>query len=301
MAGKKGGRSSKTDHVLSLLAGGTPAAEPVREQPQSAAPAEEKAEEKKESRTPEKARGRSGKSRQQTAAKAGEGENRPQESSAVSPRRAVPPILEVARENSEALSRTIHDALSQALEEELAQSQPEPQPEPAPQVETQPEPVLQQEQESQPEPVSEPEPQPAPQAESEPEPPAASEAYPEPEPEPASQPEAEPQPQMEPKAEERMGTRMTLPDGGVYINVMAELVEEPLEKYVRLFGLCDCPRCLADVRALALSRLPPKYVVLSPDTMAPLMSFYQAKFESAVIAQVIYACKAVMEHPRHQA
>ena len=32
MAGKKGGRSSKTDHVLSLLAGGTTAAEPVREQ-----------------------------------------------------------------------------------------------------------------------------------------------------------------------------------------------------------------------------------------------------------------------------
>lgn len=268
MAGKKGGRSSKTDHVLSLLAGGTPAAEPVREQTQPAAPAEETAEQKKETRAPAKTGGRSGKSRQRTAAKAGEGENSPQESSAASPRRTVPPILEVARENSEALSRTIHDALNQALEEEMAQSQPEP--------------------------VLEPEPQP----ESEPEPAPVSEAQPESrtEPTPASQPGPEP----EPHSVERMGTRVTLPDGGVYINVMAELVEEPLEKYVRLFGLCDCPRCMADVRALALSRLPSKYVVLSPTTMVPLMSFYQAKFESAVIAQVIYACKAVMENPRHQ-
>ena len=296
MAGKKGGRSSKTDHVLSLLAGGTPAAEPVREQTQPAAPAEETAEQKKETRTPAKTGGRSGKSRQRTAAKAGEGENSPQESSAASPRRTVPPILEVARENSEALSRTIHDALNQALEEEMAQSQPEPvlEPEPEPQVAPQPEPVPQRESEPQPEPVSEPEPQP----ESEPEPAPTSEAQPESrtEPTPASQPGPEP----EPHSVERMGTRVTLPDGGVYINVMAELVEEPLEKYVRLFGLCDCPRCMADVRALALSRLPSKYVVLSPTTMVPLMSFYQAKFESAVIAQVIYACKAVMENPRHQ-
>jgi len=80
---------------------------------------------------------------------------------------------------------------------------------------------------------------------------------------------------------------------------MEYLVEERLEKYVKLFGLCSCQRCLADVRALALSRLPAKYVVLPSSSVTPMLSLYQAKFDSMVIAEVIQACKSVMENPRH--
>lgn len=90
-----------------------------------------------------------------------------------------------------------------------------------------------------------------------------------------------------------------LPDGSRFVNVMLPLVEEKLLKYVRMFHLCECPRCLADVKALALSHLPPKYVVLEGSTYTPMMSFYQAKFDSDVTAQVIHACKQVMEAPRH--
>ena len=110
-----------------------------------------------------------------------------------------------------------------------------------------------------------------------------------------------PAPESPPAAaapEETLPGRM-LPDGSRYLNVMEILVEERLEKYVRLFGLCSCPRCLADVRALALSRLPAKYVVLPASAVRPMMSLYQAKFDAAVIAQVIQACKTVMESPRH--
>ena len=90
-----------------------------------------------------------------------------------------------------------------------------------------------------------------------------------------------------------------LPDESRFVNVMLPLVEEKLLKYVRLFHLCECPRCLADVKALALSRLPSKYVVLEGSTYTPMMSFYQAKFDSDITAQVIHACKQVMEAPRH--
>ena len=90
-----------------------------------------------------------------------------------------------------------------------------------------------------------------------------------------------------------------LPDESHFVNVMLPLVEEKLLKYVRMFHLCECPRCLADVKALALSHLPPKYVVLEGSTYTPMMSFYQAKFDSDVTAQVIHACKQVMEAPRH--
>ncbi|UQT48929.1 late competence development ComFB family protein [Flavonifractor plautii] len=53
-----------------------------------------------------------------------------------------------------------------------------------------------------------------------------------------------------------------LPDGAEWVNVMLGLVEEKAERYVKMFGLCPCPRCVADVKALALTRLLTKYVVL---------------------------------------
>lgn len=92
---------------------------------------------------------------------------------------------------------------------------------------------------------------------------------------------------------------LTLPDGSRYTNVMRILVEEKLERYIGLFHLCSCPRCWADAKALALSRLPSKYVVLSESTYSPMMNLYRAKFDSMVTTQVVYACKQVLDSPRH--
>ena len=306
MAGRKGGRSSKTDHVLNLLSGGAreeearPAAE---EQPAGTSPAE-----------PETA-----------PVEHREGE------------RIVAPILQVARTNNEALSRTIRDALTQSLEEEIAQSEeehpapaPEPEPAPEPAPEPQPAPVSgggkmsQEEIEKllhsmgtpEPEPEPAPEPQPAPasgggkmsQEEIEKLLQGMAAPEPEPEPEPESKPEPVPEPQPDPELapepasafETPFAPRETrLPDGAVCVNVMEVLVDERIERYVRMFGLCDCARCLADVRALALTRLPPKYVVMAESVATPMLSLYRAKFESQVIAQVVQACKTVMEAPRH--
>ena len=306
MAGRKGSRSSKTDHVLNLLSGGAreeearPAAE---EQPAGTPPVE-----------PETA-----------PVEHREGE------------RIVAPILQVARTNNEALSRTIRDALTQSLEEEIAQSEeehPAPAPEPEPASEPAPEPqpspasgggkMSQEEIEKllhsmgtpEPEPEPAPEPQPAPasgggkmsQEEIEKLLQGMAAPEPEPEPEPESKPEPVPEPQPEPELapepasafETPFAPRETrLPDGAVCVNVMEVLVDERIERYVRMFGLCDCARCLADVRALALTRLPPKYVVLAESVATPMLSLYRAKFESQVIAQVVQACKTVMEAPRH--
>ena len=355
MAGKKNSRTSKTDHVLSLLSGGSVEAQPEakerRKQPAKDAPASE-------SSTPEKA-------------------------PVQAEHRAAPPILEVARVHNEALSEAIREALSDTLEQELAreaaqaadapaavesaaaqetavQSAPESgtpeekavedtpaeiraeaeapgqgeaQEMPVPQSEaaksaptaqdapasvssgedapaaSEPEPAgtAEKEAEQKPEQPSEAEASFAKPAESALQASAAMEAEPEKEMSEAA-PEAQAEPAQQPKGDENTpgetaplwpAARTPLSDGSVYIDVMAELVDEPIEKYVRLFGLCSCRRCLADVRALTLSRLTPKYVVLPGPAVTPMMSFFQAKFESAVIAQVINACKTVMESPRH--
>lgn len=289
MAGKKNGRSSKTDHVLSLLAGGG------AHEPQAAAKPETSPATSQQEGSPSEA----SKPPKETQS---EPVQTPATGIPSGQRRVAPPILEVARVNNEALSETIREALTESLNQELAQAEPEPAPELLPEPEVEPKPEV----EAEPAPELLPEPEAGPEPEEEPE------QMPEAAPEPRSEPEALPEPEREAEPEaaptlelataqplQPEGPGIPLPGGAVYLNVMEELVEEPLRKYIKLFGLCDCPRCVADVRALALSRLPAKYVVLSRASLSPLLSFYQAKFDSALVAQVIYACKTVMESPRH--
>lgn len=255
MAGKRSGRTSKTDHVLSLLAGAG-----VDREGTSSAPVDKE----EVSPTPVGRESPAAQPKAETTAA-------PVQPTAPE-RHLAPPILEVARLHNEALSETIREALTQTLEQELDQAEQEDVPVPSAKGEgaaeehplPEEEPVMQQ--------------------------PLTSEEA------PAEEKDAPPEKVPAPEAP---GPGKVLPDGSVFLNVMEYLVEERLEKYVKLFGLCSCQRCLADVRALALSRLPAKYVVLPSSSVTPMLSLYQAKFDSMVIAEVIQACKSVMENPRH--
>ena len=300
MAARKGGRSSKTEHVLNLLSHPTPAepAQQPQEQKPSPAPAVQE--------SPATAAAPATPAATAPVAVARE-EPAPQ-------RHLSPPILEVARTNNEALEETIHTALAAALEAEVpqeptasremppftapdpeAQPVPEPEPIPEPQPAPEPEPVPQPQPAPEPEPV--PQPQPAPEPEPVPQPQPAPKPEPVPEPQPAPKPNVPP---ISPAPAEDAKQADTLPDGSRFTNVMLLLVEEKLERYVKMFHLCTCPRCLADTKALALSRLPAKYVVLPAPAYSPMLNLYRSKYDSAVTSQIIYACKEVMESPRHQ-
>lgn len=87
-------------------------------------------------------------------------------------------------------------------------------------------------------------------------------------------------------------------DGIEYINIMQALVDEKAPKYIQLLGVCPCSRCLADVKALALSRLEPKYIVVRKSQKL-LYSAYENHYNAAVISQIISACRVVIENPRH--
>ena len=286
MAGKKNGRTSKTDHVLSLLTGtgqDSAAAAPRQEAARAAAP----------EAAPE------------TAPAA------PKTTS--STRHNLAPILDVARANQEALSETIREALEESLEAETAAAAPaaeEPAPEPAA-AKDEEVPALALE--SEPEPIAEepsaPAEQPVPQEEAAPAaakdeevPALALESEPEPIAEEPSAPAEQPAPKEAAAPAEEAPAPEDLPEEEdfVSLNIMEPLVEQRMNKYIGMFGLCDCSRCKADVRALALSRLPPKYMVLSKAALTPMVSFFSAKYDTSATAQVIYACKQVMEHPRHR-
>ncbi len=298
---KKNAKSSKTAHVLNLLApGGENEAirPPAVSQAEPAAPPEDAA-----------------------AVPAPEAAAAPVEAS----RPLTPPILEVARSNDEQVSLQIKDALENELLSELgdvpsAGAAPalEPKPEPAPEPEPVSEPVPQLEftpepepqpapeaaSESEPEaetipepasklePIPEPEPQPAPEAASEPEPEA--ETIPEPASEPEPIPEPEPLPAPIPAPHPAPD-----PNDLVVINIMEALVEEKAPRYIKMFGLCSCKRCEADVKALTLTNVQPAYIVRRRAEAHAMLTVYESRYNSTIFAQLTRACKAVMDSPRH--
>ena len=241
MASKKNDKSTKTAHVLNLLA-------PSHEEP-PAAPVEE---------------------------------GQPAPPPAPS-RPLTPPILEVAKNNDEQLAGQIQNALAEELEELEAQAALPPPP-PAPPAPPPPPPA------PAPEPVAVPEPEPEPEPVPEPAPAPPPAPEPVPVPEPVPEPEPEPAPEPEPEDGEDF----------ICVNVMEALVESKALRYINMFGLCECPRCVSDVKALTLTNLVPKYVVIPKTEVAPMLTVYETRYNTTIFAQLTQACKAVMENPHHE-
>lgn len=82
-------------------------------------------------------------------------------------------------------------------------------------------------------------------------------------------------------------------------NVMEALVEDKVEKYMKMYGMCQCRRCTVDVKATALNGLPGKYVVMGRNEFIPRISVYEGRFAAAVTAQLLRACKLVSDNPHH--
>ena len=84
-----------------------------------------------------------------------------------------------------------------------------------------------------------------------------------------------------------------------YTNIMQVLVEEKAPRYIKKFGLCPCKQCEADVKALTLTNRVPKYVVLSKMDRIPMLTVYEGRYTTTILAQLTRACKTVMDHPHH--
>ncbi len=216
---------------------------------------------------------------------------------------SIPSAAPVHRAVDQEIELQIRSALEEALLEDISESsvsKPQSVAEPEPGLQPEPQDVAEPEPGPQPEPqdVAEPEPgpQPEPQDVAEPEPGSQTEpqdvAEPEPEPQtdPQNIPELEPQDEPEDQNKE---------DEFLCLNVMQTIVEDKAQKYIKMFGLCDCPRCRIDVVALTLTNLPAKYVVVTEQDRIPMLSVYEGHYSAEIISQVMNACKRVMEHPRH--
>lgn len=84
-----------------------------------------------------------------------------------------------------------------------------------------------------------------------------------------------------------------------YLNVMEFVVKSRAKDYMEKFEVCLCDRCVADVTALALTHLPPKYIVVEPPAASPLLNYYSNHYSQQIIVELTKACSVVKENPHH--
>ena len=83
-----------------------------------------------------------------------------------------------------------------------------------------------------------------------------------------------------------------------YINVLQELVEEEAEYSSQMLA-CRCPRCIADMKALTLTNLPSKYVVVEENQKKGILRIYMSKYSRLISTQIMKSCVIVNENPHH--
>lgn len=82
----------------------------------------------------------------------------------------------------------------------------------------------------------------------------------------------------------------------ILVNTMESVVLEKLDSVLSRMQCCKCDRCKKDIVAMALNKLPPKYMVLVEGQPTPDIN---PQSNAQVIAAMIQAVLAVRAHPRH--
>ena len=89
--------------------------------------------------------------------------------------------------------------------------------------------------------------------------------------------------------------------GGVHkvTNLSEVLAMEILPSIIDRLGGCKCPVCTANILALALNMLPPRYITTNEGKQYMKLLAYKSQHELDVIQAITKACLKVMSSPRH--
>jgi len=83
-------------------------------------------------------------------------------------------------------------------------------------------------------------------------------------------------------------------------NYMEEVVSNILEDIIGgIEGVCKCPKCRMDIMALALNRLPGKYVVTSRGRVYARISELELQFKTDVVRELTKAMGRVKKYAQH--
>lgn len=118
-------------------------------------------------------------------------------------------------------------------------------------------------------------------------------------PEPVTEPEETPMPEDVPVPTQQTSDSETPEYDFELVNIMDAILDQFQTEFMEKFGMCTCHRCWLDTRALTLSSLNGKYVVLTRDAIGPMLNFYDHRYRGTIMAQLTQACMTVMANPHH--
>lgn len=83
-------------------------------------------------------------------------------------------------------------------------------------------------------------------------------------------------------------------------NITETVVQEALQDYLRKTKLpCTCARCQADILALTLNRLPPRYAVSLKGEILTEWETRALPSQTQIIAELVRAAAKVANSPSH--
>lgn len=84
------------------------------------------------------------------------------------------------------------------------------------------------------------------------------------------------------------------------INIVEKLVRDCLEEVLELRpGMCRCDKCVADIMAVALNNLQPRYVVSDKGETLAKAAFLDKDLKMALLIAVAEAAERISSNPRH--
>ncbi len=82
-------------------------------------------------------------------------------------------------------------------------------------------------------------------------------------------------------------------------NMMEQVVEARLLDMMHKSRMCTCGKCCADVRAIVLNSLPPKYVVTRVGEAMLQYELMTPQMQAVVVSEITIAIEKVCRNPRH--
>jgi len=84
-------------------------------------------------------------------------------------------------------------------------------------------------------------------------------------------------------------------------NFTEVIVDEIIEDLFKVpsLGVCKCEKCTLDIKAIALNRLPPKYVVTEKGELYAKLDTFRNQIRVDVLKAVIEAVEIVKKNPSH--
>lgn len=83
-------------------------------------------------------------------------------------------------------------------------------------------------------------------------------------------------------------------------NILEDLITYKLDELIKETDVCDCERCRTDIIAIALNKLPSRYVTSSSGDIMARMQSMDDQMQANITTAILKAIDSVKKTPHHK-